>query len=165
MLKRSRLASQFSVCLPFCSASVQFSGSLFFFSFCFSIFSFLLLLFSVHLFVSVQCPLLFLFSASFFFFSFCFIDFSFFLLLFSAHLFVSRVALFFSPKTFFSAQNNSLFSPKPFSIQPTPLFQPLFVLFHPLFFLFHVLPSKSPQTCSALFVRASFLVSCQLLRP
>ena len=71
-----------------------------------------------------------------------------------------------SPKRFASIKSAPLFS---FSaclfVQLAPLFQPLFVLFQPLFFLFHVLPSKSPQTCSALFMRASFSVSCQLLRP
>ena len=81
MLKRSRLASQFSVCLPFCSASVQFSASLFFFSFCFSVFSFFWFRF--------QRLLLFLFNASFYFFSSCL-----------CFLFSSRVALFFSPKQF-----------------------------------------------------------------
>ena len=50
MLKRSCSASQISVCLPFWSAFVQFNASLFFFSFCFSVFSFFLLLFSTHLF-------------------------------------------------------------------------------------------------------------------
>ena len=39
-------------------------------------------------------------------------------LFFSVHV----LPFFFSPKTFFSAQNNSLFSPKPFSIQPKTLF-------------------------------------------
>ena len=110
---------------------------------------------SAPLFSSLFCFCLFLFQrCPFVSFSSCL-----------SFLFSSRVALIFSPKTFFSAQNNSLFSPKPFLVQPTPLFQPLFVLFRPLFFLFHVLPSKSPQMCSAVFVHASFSVSCQLLRP
>ena len=71
-----------------------------------------------------------------------------------------------SPKRFASFSSAPLFSLSAcLFVQPAPLFQPLFVLFQPLFFLFHVLPSKSPQTCSALFMRASFSVSCQLLRP
>ena len=49
--------------------------------------------------------------------------------------FFRRVALFFQPKTILSSAQNVFFSPKPFSVQPPPLFQPLFVLFQP-FFLF-----------------------------
>ena len=45
-------------------------------------------------------------------------------LFFSVHV----LPFFFSPKTFFLAQNNSLFSPKPFSVQPKTFFQPKTIL-------------------------------------
>ena len=71
-----------------------------------------------------QRPSLFLFSASpFCFFSSCL-----------SFLFSSRVPFFsaqnnslFNPKTFFFNSEHFCFSPKPFSVQPTPLFQPFFL--------------------------------------
>ena len=91
MLKRSRLASQFSVCLPFCSASVQFSASLFFFSFCFSVFSFFWFRFQ-RLLCFCSTPPFISFLPAFLFFS------------------VHVLPFFSAQKHFFSAQNNSLFS-------------------------------------------------------
>ena len=64
---------------------------------------------------------------------------------FSVHV----LPFFFSPKTFFSAQNNSLFSPKPFSVQPKTFFQPKTILSSA-----QNLFQFSPKHCS--FVRASF---------
>ena len=154
MLKRSHSASQFRVCLPFCSASVQFSAFLFFFSFCFSVFSFFLLLFSAHLFVSVQRLLLFLFSASFLFLFFL----PFFSFQFTCCPYFQPKNIFFSPKQF-SLQPKTFFSSAHTTISASFCFVSAFVL------LVHVLPSESPQMCSALFVHASFSVSCQLLRP
>ena len=112
-------------------------------------------LFQRLLFLSFSTPpFSFFFNASFFFLFQCLTS-----------SFLQMCCPFFEPQNIFFSPKQSLFNPKPFSVQPTPLFQPLFVLFQPLFFLFHVLPSKSPQTCSTLFVHASFSVSCQLLRP
>ena len=111
---------------------------------------------------SAPHPLFFSFGSAFLFFFFLSFVLPF---LFNLLFFSPKPCWAQSPKRFASVKSTPLFS---FSaclfVQLAPLFQPFFVLFQPLFFLFHVLPSKSPQTCLALFVRASS-VSCQLLRP
>ena len=115
-------STSFSICLPFCSASIQFNTSLFFFSFCFSLFSFFFFFwfyFSAPFWRSLAPP----FSS---FKRLSFVSFLPAFLFFSVHV----LPFFFSPKTFFSAQNNSLFSPKPFSVQPKTFF------------------SKAPTCCS-----------------
>ena len=104
-----------------------------FFSSCFNVFS----LFSASIF---SAPLCFFFAPAFSFF--------FFLVFFS---FQFMCALFFSPKTFFSAQNNSLFRPNVFaSVQPlfsssffllySFLVQPSFFSFSASFFFFSLAP-------------------------
>ena len=99
-------------------------------------FFFLLVLFSAHLFFCFSLFSLFLQRLPF-----CSVQrhsfhLLFFLLFFS---FQFTCCPFFSPKTFFSAQNNSLFSPKPFSVQPKTFF------------------SKAPTCCSFQF-NPSFLL-------
>ena len=58
--------------------------------------------------------------------------------------FFRRVALFFQPKTILSSAQNVFFSPKPFSVQPTLLFQLLFLFVGSVFsasFSFSFLPA------------------------
>ena len=135
-------STSFSVCLPFCSASIQFSTAFFFFSFWFSLFSFFFFfsgsVFSAPFWRSLAPPFPSFKRLSFVSFLPAF-------LFFSVHV----LPFFFSPKTFFSAQNNSLFSPKPFSVQPKTFFQPKTILSST-----QNLFQFNPKHCS--FVRASF---------